>query len=80
MVKSRKATPVTLYKNDTFMYWLMKIPDEQVKTRAIANRTSFPFRRSVRDVDSISDAILHGFNWSKTPEGYYYWGDKLMRY
>lgn len=54
----------------TIKDWLTLIPDPVVRDKALRNRLSTG-HNSIRRC--LSDALLYGFSWKESPEGFNYW-------
>ena len=52
--------------------WLTEIPDPEIREKALRNMDE---DSANLEAQSISDALLGAFNWSKSPEGHRFWAD-----
>lgn len=64
-------------KPSDILEWLMEIPDEEAKSRAIANHRAAVTDESgwTEDVkhQGIPEALSDAFHWASSPEGWAYW-------
>jgi len=61
--------------------WFKTIEDKEVKEKALknlGNPNTYPFPDDV--CECLSEAILNGFSWRFTPEGYEYWDTICTQY
>lgn len=56
----------------TVREWLEELP-EPYRSQAIENLVKYPLPRSKCFFKKMEDALLHGFDWDLTPQGFSYW-------
>jgi hypothetical protein len=64
--------------NKTTQQWFKKLP-EPYRTQALDNLSREPDYVKNAESPSIVSALVSGFEWEKTPEGFDYWDDFWMK-
>lgn len=65
----------------TVKEWFETIEDNEVKEKALSNLdnpNAYPYPKEV--CETLSEAILNGFSWRFTAEGYEYWDEICNKY
>lgn len=55
------------------IFWLMTIEDKKIREAAIRNLKKCSLGMLYDEVGSLSSAILDGFSWERSNEGFKYW-------
>lgn len=56
----------------TVREWLEELP-EPYRSQAMDNLVKYPLPKSRTLFSNIGDALLYGFDWDLTPQGFSYW-------
>ncbi len=67
-------SPPNSHRNSC-IYWLSQIEDVEVREKAVRNCKT----PNTGCID-IADALIYGFGWSESPEGYDFWESVALSY